>query len=246
MEKYIFYIHNSEILFKEYYKTVDLNNKYYSMFQTIIPNVTNFGLDLIKFLEIICSQTFSVRKKIILNMEYTEFNALFNDSKCFEYNSPGSVALFYRIKIDNERSLEIYNLHNLISCAEEVDKNFGENFSSFLVKNNLRIENIGSDTWIVSKTNFWKFNFIKIIFRENNDYIENIILESKSLSILQIKQVAIKEFKNIDYGLENLVTEIEAFYSTKDDNDNNIRKSKKRNSISKFDEEFDTLHSPIF
>jgi hypothetical protein len=191
-------------------------------------NISNFGSNLIKFLGIICNQIFSVRKKTTLNMEYTEFNTLFNDDKCFEYKKPDNIVLFNRLKIDSERSVEVYNLHNLISCTYEVDKDFRLNFSSFLVKNNLRLENIGSDTWIVSKVEFWKFNFIKIIFRNNNEYIENIILESKSLSNLQIKQIAIKEFKNIDYGLEDLVTEIEAFYSIKDDKIKITNKQKNR------------------
>jgi hypothetical protein len=63
MEIYISNSHNTEILFKEYYKKVDSNNLHYSIFQTIIPNVSSFGSDLLKFLEIICSQLLQLKRR---------------------------------------------------------------------------------------------------------------------------------------------------------------------------------------
>jgi hypothetical protein len=167
-------MHNDEIIFKEYYKKVDPNNKYYNIFQSIILNISNFGSNLIKFLEVLCNQDFPIRKKIILNTEYIEFNTLFNDDKCFEDKSDDNLVFCNRIKLNKEKSLEVYNLYNLIKCAKALNKNFGEKFSRFLKENSLRIENIGSDTWIVSINKFWKFNYIKIIFRENNDYYPRV------------------------------------------------------------------------
>jgi hypothetical protein len=245
MEKYIFYIHNDEIIFKEYYKKVDSNNKYYNIFQSIILNISNFGLNLINFLEILCNQNFPIRKKIIMNIEYIEFNTLFNDDKCFEVNLSDNLVIYNKIKLNKEKTLEVYNLYNLINCAKTLNKKFEENFSRFLIRNNLRLENFGMDIWIVNINKFWKFNYIKIILRENNEYIENIILESKSLSLLQVKQYAINDFKNIDYGLMDLVSEIETVYSAKEDDCDHITNLRKSYSMSKFNEEIVSLHDSL-
>jgi hypothetical protein len=167
---------------------------------------------------------------------------LFNDEKCFEYKTSDSLVFCNRIKLDKERNLEVYNLYNLISCAKTIDKDFGENLSLFLNENNLRIENISSDIWIVSIDKFWKFNYIKIIIRENNNYIENIVLESKSLSLLQVKQYGIKNFKNIEYGLLELISEIETIYSPREDDCDHITNLRKSYAMSKFNEEIVSFH----
>jgi hypothetical protein len=52
-----------------------------------------------------------------------------------------------------------------------LDSNFFQNWCSYSYNNNLMLESDGVNTWIVYKTDYLNFNFIKFLFQENGECI---------------------------------------------------------------------------
>jgi hypothetical protein len=64
--------------------------------------------------------------------------------------------------------LEIYNLVNLITCANIVDINFLREWNTNFYQSNLDLERYSNYTmWIKNNLNNLEFNFIKIFLRDD-------------------------------------------------------------------------------
>jgi hypothetical protein len=202
-EKFVFNV-EEETIHKLFYLETESKDKSSLLVKAEVINPAMIKLHFILFIQRLISLQFPSYKQIPTFPENKHISPLLKE----QFFDPGEfnvLVIFVRVKIDNDTFMEIYDLENLIRLTNVFDNGFISGWSKCfphlqLLNSNKKI------MCIKSLENSSEFNYVKIIKKANDIYIDNIILELRMLQHGCFTQEAIKDF---DYASFNVVSVIE-------------------------------------
>jgi hypothetical protein len=212
VEKYLFNIKERRLYILIHLK-VDMDNTILPFQQCSFVSLDLFKMIFISFIQRISDQNFPVRRGVLIDINNNEFKSLLKEERFFDCKDPNIIILIVRINVNDDKSIEIYDIVKLINCINIIDCNFICEWKDNFYQNNLDLErgyNIYT-MWIKNCLNNLEFNFIKIFLQEDINYIEDIVLELRHPILRQINQKAIRNFNNIDYNVFELADKTDVF-----------------------------------
>jgi hypothetical protein len=204
---------------KLFYLEADSEDEASPMIKASVINPAYILMHFTSLLQNLSSLEFPISKKWIRNNSNVQFSSLKRE-QFFDSEDLDAIVLMVRVKIAEDTFMEIYNMINLISLINNLNINFIPDWEN--KQNNWKLEKYREVLWIKDNLNKQlEFNLVKIIRKESNVYIDNIILELKTLHRNCFDQRAIKEF---DYNLDPIINKVDIslIYINKTDDDPSV------------------------
>jgi hypothetical protein len=106
--------------------------------------------------------------------------------------------------------MEIYDLENLIREINEMDDDFIATWDKLFLQYRWELVKYQNKIlWIKDLDNGIEFNYVKVIKRGGNIYIDNIILELKLLHKHGVTQSAIRDFNYLKFNIGSLMEKVD-------------------------------------
>jgi hypothetical protein len=205
------YIYNIEVqnIHKLYYSVSNPEGESSPMILASAFNPAMVKLEFSRFLQRLRSLQFTVHHFIPTSPLNSKIEILMRE-QFFDPNNFEVFVMMTRLKINNDTFMEIYDLENLIKVINAMDNDFIATWDKLFLQYRWELVKYQNKIlWIKDLDNGIEFNYVKVIKRGGNIYIDNIILELKLLHKHGITQSAIRDFNYLKFNIGSLMEKVD-------------------------------------